>query len=179
MQDRHHDLHSHPCGRCTPSPLAGERQDEAIYKRGLQHLAEALLDGSIHITNSSPPVEGEHVAAEEAFHSSAISMHLNTKVTKVEWVEGAGSIGNHGAIVTAEGGNVRYSADKVVIALPLGVLKAGDVEFEPPLSDVKQTAIENTVRVQNARENYTMNRSDAGALSRSPMIRKPQTRPGD
>ena len=39
----------------------------------------------------------------------------------------------------AGGGTLR--AERVVITVPLGVLKAGDVAFEPPLPESKQNAI--------------------------------------
>ena len=39
-------------------------------------------------------------------------------------------------------GDVTASADHVVVTIPLGVLKAGDVEFSPPLPANKQNAID-------------------------------------
>jgi len=36
----------------------------------------------------------------------------------------------------------RYNADKVVVTVPLGVLKQNKIAFSPPLSDAKQTAIQ-------------------------------------
>lgn len=36
----------------------------------------------------------------------------------------------------------RYTADKVVVTVPLGVLKQNKIAFSPPLSDAKQTAIQ-------------------------------------
>ena len=35
-----------------------------------------------------------------------------------------------------------FSADRVIITLPLGVLKSGQIQFEPPLSAAKQQAIQ-------------------------------------
>ena len=37
---------------------------------------------------------------------------------------------------------IEYSADAVVVTLPLGILKRGDVEFKPPLPAWKQNAID-------------------------------------
>lgn len=38
--------------------------------------------------------------------------------------------------------NGRFSADRVIITLPLGVLKSGQIQFEPPLPAAKQHAIQ-------------------------------------
>ena len=43
--------------------------------------------------------------------------------------------------IATESGEV-WTADRAVITIPLGVLKTGDVEFTPPLSEGKQVAIE-------------------------------------
>ena len=39
------------------------------------------------------------------------------------------------------GGDV-YAADYVVVTVPLGILKSSQIQFSPPLPDVKQTSIE-------------------------------------
>ena len=36
-----------------------------------------------------------------------------------------------------------YEADSVIVTVPLGVLKAGTIEFDPPLPEAKQQAINN------------------------------------
>lgn len=59
---------------------------------------------------------------------------LGVAVERIE-TTGAGA-----AVVTVDG--VRRHADAVVITLPLGVLKAGDVEFDPPLEPERLAAIE-------------------------------------
>ena len=38
-------------------------------------------------------------------------------------------------------GSDTYEADYVIITVPLGVLKAGSITFDPPLSKAKQDAI--------------------------------------
>jgi monoamine oxidase len=62
-----------------------------------------------------------------------LDVRLNAPVTRVRW----GSDG-----VTVEAGGAEYSAERAVITLPLGVLKAGSVTFDPPLPEWKQTAID-------------------------------------
>lgn len=47
-----------------------------------------------------------------------------------------------GEEVTAESEDGSFGADHVVVTLPLGVLKAGTVAFDPPLPEDKATAIE-------------------------------------
>ena len=50
--------------------------------------------------------------------------------------------GSHGASVTVVTDKETFAADAAVVTLPLGVLKAGSVQFVPPLSPEKQHAIE-------------------------------------
>jgi lysine-specific histone demethylase 1 len=71
----------------------------------------------------------EIVASEEK-----LNIQFETVITKIE---------QDGDKVTleTEGGDV-YTANRVVVTLPLGVLKEGNVEFAPPLSDEKNVAIE-------------------------------------
>ena len=56
----------------------------------------------------------------------------------VRAIEHGGATGDPVAVVTNQG---RFEADAVVCTLPLGVLKAGAVEFRPPLPTPKQQAI--------------------------------------
>ncbi|KAG0480193.1 hypothetical protein HPP92_011051 [Vanilla planifolia] len=62
-----------------------------------------------------------------------LDIHLNHRVTRVVR-------GNKGVEVTTENGKT-FRADAAVITLPLGVLKANAVTFEPKLPDWKQEAI--------------------------------------
>jgi monoamine oxidase len=65
--------------------------------------------------------------------ASPLDVRLGTPVTAVEW-------GTHGATVHA--GSAHIAARHVVVAVPLGVLKAGVVTFDPPLPSRKREAIE-------------------------------------
>jgi monoamine oxidase len=49
-------------------------------------------------------------------------------------------IGNHEVLVSA--GNTSFSADAVLITVPLGVLKSDSIQFNPPLDSEKQSAID-------------------------------------
>lgn len=69
----------------------------------------------------------EHVAA-------GLDVRLNTVVTEIDW-SGAGVI-----VHTADG--AAFTADRVVITLPLGVLKAHRVRFTPDLPAGKRAAID-------------------------------------
>ena len=61
-------------------------------------------------------------------------MRLAHKVTEVN--VGADSV----TVTTADGQD--FIADNVIVTVSLGVLKAGVITFEPPLSDSMQEAIE-------------------------------------
>lgn len=60
-------------------------------------------------------------------------MRLETAVTHITTTP------NNVQIQTSNG---NFSADRVIITLPLGVLKSGQIAFEPPLSAAKQQAIQ-------------------------------------
>lgn len=60
------------------------------------------------------------------------NIKLNQIVKKITY-------NNQGVVVTTNQGN--FSADKVIITLPLGVLKKGSVEFSPQLPEPKVNAI--------------------------------------
>ena len=61
-----------------------------------------------------------------------LDIKLNQIVKKITY-------NNQGVVVTTNQGN--FSADKVIITLPLGVLKKGSVEFSPQLPEPKVNAI--------------------------------------
>lgn len=65
--------------------------------------------------------------------AEGLDIRLSTPVQRIQW----GATGAE--IITAQG---TFEADRVVITLPLGVLQAGDVTFEPPLPPEKLTAIQ-------------------------------------
>ncbi len=66
--------------------------------------------------------------------AQGLTLRLNTPVTRVDWDE-------TGVDVYTESGEM-FSADKVIITLPLAILQAEDVEFTPDLPDWKWEAIE-------------------------------------
>jgi monoamine oxidase len=65
--------------------------------------------------------------------ASLLEIRLSTPVTRVEW-------GARGAIVHS--GSLAFACEHVVITLPLGVLKAGVIHFDPPLPQWKLAAVE-------------------------------------
>ncbi|HEV2696235.1 MAG TPA: NAD(P)/FAD-dependent oxidoreductase [Verrucomicrobiae bacterium] len=75
---------------------------------------------------------------EKEIHSHGGKIVTNAVVKKIQWQAGYVKVTfnyNHSA------GEIHVEADAAVITLPLGVLKAGGVEFQPPLSS-KHEAIE-------------------------------------
>lgn len=65
--------------------------------------------------------------------ASELDIRLNTPVTAITW-------NSNGVQLTTANGEV-IDADKVVVTLPLGVLKSNQVSFSPPLPSQKQDAI--------------------------------------
>lgn len=66
--------------------------------------------------------------------AEGLPITLNETVARITYSE-------DGVTVTLADGSER-SADKVIVTLPLGVLKAGSVAFEPPLPDERRDAID-------------------------------------
>ena len=69
----------------------------------------------------------------------ALAQGLDVRTNHVvRAIDYGGTIGDAVAVITDRG---RFEADAVICTLPLGVLKAGAVEFRPPLPTAKQQAI--------------------------------------
>jgi monoamine oxidase len=62
-----------------------------------------------------------------------LTIKLSTEVSKVTHSDSGVRLD------TSKGG---FDADRVIVTIPLGVLKAGTIAFDPPLPDEKQAAIE-------------------------------------
>ncbi|XWS75380.1 hypothetical protein CRYUN_Cryun01aG0081900 [Craigia yunnanensis] len=60
---------------------------------------------------------------------------LNGRVTKIVWHY-------NGVKVTVEDGTI-FMADAIIVAVPLGVLKAKSIKFKPRLPEWKEAAIDN------------------------------------
>lgn len=65
--------------------------------------------------------------------AQGLDIRLNTRIQRVHWSE-------TGVTVSTDQGE--FTADRAIITLPLGVLKAGTVTFEPALPPEKQAAID-------------------------------------
>ena len=63
-----------------------------------------------------------------------LPVKLNHNVSSVRWDES-------GVTVTHSDSTEESTADRVVVTVPLGVLKAASIDFDPPLPTVKQAAI--------------------------------------
>ncbi len=66
--------------------------------------------------------------------ADGLDVRLEQVVTRVEW-------GDDGVVAEVEGG-ARHEAEYGVVTLPVGVLEAGDVVFEPELPQRKRDALE-------------------------------------
>lgn len=66
--------------------------------------------------------------------TDGIDIRFNTIVDTIQWEQSP-------VVVTTRSGET-FSADRVLVTLPLGVLKVGNVHFVPPLPAEKQAAID-------------------------------------
>lgn len=93
---------------------------------------------SLSAWNEDKELPGEHVLLDKGFGElinmlgRGVDIRLNTVIERV--VHGKNPV----SILTNTG---KFSADAVICTLPLGVLKAGAVKFDPPLPLNHQTAI--------------------------------------
>eukprot|EP01126_Amoeba_proteus_P042125 TRINITY_DN4573_c0_g1_i22.p1 TRINITY_DN4573_c0_g1~~TRINITY_DN4573_c0_g1_i22.p1 ORF type:complete len:213 (+),score=42.68 TRINITY_DN4573_c0_g1_i22:516-1154(+) len=74
-------------------------------------------------------------------YSSRLNILLKEEVSQVNWV-GCGVAG--GSVVVTTNRN-HFTAKKVIITLPVGVLKSNDVQFYPPLPPEKLEALDSMV----------------------------------
>ena len=67
------------------------------------------------------------------FLAEGLDIRLEQVVSRIEYSD-------QGVQITTNDGET-FSADRAVVTVPLGVLKAGDIDFDPPLPASKQEAI--------------------------------------
>lgn len=65
--------------------------------------------------------------------SDGLDIRFNAPVSRIAWSE---------AGVTVTAGGDTFTAERAIVTLPLGVLQAGDIVFDPPLPEAKQRAID-------------------------------------
>jgi monoamine oxidase len=83
-------------------------------------------------------VEGYSLLANRLADSLGDRVRLNCPVTVIHWGEGDVSITTGSAV---GGAGPEYHAPQAIVTVPLGVLKAGTLRFDPPLPPEKQTAV--------------------------------------
>lgn len=97
--------------------------------------ATAILEGLKAVEHDGEEdyriLEG-YGAIVEAF-GVGLDIHTQSVVSHVKWGDG-------GVVVTTREGHV-YRGRSAVITLPVGVLQAGDMEFDPPLPAAKMSAL--------------------------------------
>ena len=96
---------------------------------------------SLRYFEDDDPCTGEDYLLTEGYRrfvevlADGVDVRTGHPVERVAWREG------EGATVHTQGG-ASFEADQVLVTLPLGVLKAGVVTFEPALPEEKRQAIE-------------------------------------
>lgn len=100
--------------------------------------AADLADISLKYYDEDEAFDGDDVlfpngySAITDFLAAGLDVRTNHMVTKIE------TTGDLARVFTNRG---RFEADRVVVTLPLGVLKTGQVQFNPPLPAAKRSAI--------------------------------------
>lgn len=108
---------------------------DALSVRGLAE--EASLSGSGVPWRNYRVREGFDVIVSRAASELGDRVRLGTRVSRIEWSPDrvrVAAIGPHGPDV--------LDGRAAVVTVPLGVLKAGDIAFDPSLPDEKRRAIE-------------------------------------
>lgn len=118
--------------------------DEALYRlvdNAIQAEFAASLNeqGAFGLLELEDDSGGDHRIAEgyiQLFETFArgLDIRLNTVVDSIQWSAG-------GVRVTTRDGE-QFDADRAIITVPLAVLQARDIRFDPPLPDEKWAAID-------------------------------------
>lgn len=119
-------------------------KDQRLWTYMLSAFLEFDTGGDIYQLSSKDfyddeAFEGEDVIATNGYDHVAnylakdVDVRLNTKVKGIDYSDDKISI------VTDQGS---YQADRVLVTVPLGVLKKGVINFTPPLPDPTQNAID-------------------------------------
>ena len=100
--------------------------------------------GDLDKVSSTLYDEGEEFSGEERistngydiipnFLANGLNIQLNQRVSKIDYSNSKAKISHNGTIT---------EADYVLVTVPLGVLKSGNIQFVPALPTAKQTAIQ-------------------------------------
>ena len=104
-----------------------------------QEWSGSLADLSVQNIGEGETFGGDDVIFPEGygaipeFLAADLDIRLNEKVTQISHTQSG---------VTVKTESEEFSADRVIVTLPLGVLKKGSVTFDPPLPAEKQNMIE-------------------------------------
>lgn len=124
------------------APGRAERVREYLRHRTEEQYGAWIADLDAHGLDDDA-VDGDEVVFPDGYDrlASGLAVGLDTRlgarVTRVEW---AGADAQRAARVTA-GGRV-LTADRVVLTVPVGVLKSGEIEISPPLPELVAGALE-------------------------------------
>lgn len=125
----------------------GEFDDIIDNRREFDYLSNTYLEleyaGDVSLMSAQQCWEGEDYTGDDVilpggyvqivdFIAQGLDIRLNHVVTAVEY-------GSNGVTVTANGTD--FTADRAVVTVPIGVLKAGDIQFSPALPKSKLNAI--------------------------------------
>ena len=104
-----------------------------------QPFATDIGELSAHYMDEGKEFKGDDLLFPQGYDAlidylaTGLDIRLNEKVTRIAYND---------RNVTVSTSSGTFEADRAIVTLPIGVLKHGDVVFEPALPEKKQTAIE-------------------------------------
>lgn len=107
------------------------------YETSLDYAADPK-NLSVWEWDSDEEFSGQHVIFPQGYHqitnglAQGLDIRLNTEVTKIKYSQNG---------VELQTSNGIFTSEKVVVTIPLGVLKQASLKFEPPLPSSKQESI--------------------------------------
>jgi monoamine oxidase len=107
------------------------------YETSLEYAAD-LKDLSLWEWDSDEEFSGAHVIFPHGYNqitnglAQGLDIRLNTEVKLIKYSQNG---------IEVETNNGIFTSEKVVVTIPLGVLKQAEVKFEPPLPSSKQESI--------------------------------------
>ena len=127
------DLTDAERGLLATEPLSYAAEPDAI---SLYAMLDYDPTWNVLVDTNYQVVGGYSRVAERLAAELGSVLHLNTRVARIGWRPGRVRL-----IAGTPAGSERFSATAVVVTLPLGVLQAGHVAFEPALPEWKQAAL--------------------------------------
>ncbi|RIK09564.1 MAG: monoamine oxidase [Acidobacteria bacterium] len=129
-------------GQAVSEAMKGERRSPEIewaIKTVELGISDNLDHASAWYSDDDEEFDGAGVVLPQGYGKVAAEVGAGLKIELNKPIREINYSKDHATVITL---NEEHQVDRVVVTLPLGVLKSGDVKFSPALPETKQRAIE-------------------------------------